>query len=61
MDLASHKLIPRIESNNGAGWYWELITQDHEVIARGLADTEAQALASAESAEQLRNRATSSG
>ena len=29
----------------GVGWYWEVITAEHEVIARGLADTHAQALA----------------
>jgi hypothetical protein len=29
----------------GAGWYWEVITAEHEVIARGLADTHAQARA----------------
>ena len=33
----------RILPNNGAGWYWELITQEREVIARGVAETHAQA------------------
>jgi hypothetical protein len=27
----------------GSGWYWEVVTYDREVIARGLADTHAQA------------------
>jgi hypothetical protein len=29
----------------GAGWYWEVITAEHDIIARGLADTHAQARA----------------
>jgi len=33
----------RILPNNGAGWYWELVTQERELIARGLAETHAQA------------------
>ena len=28
---------------NGNGWYWEVVTQDHDVIARGTAETHAQA------------------
>ena len=37
----------RILPNNGAGWYWEVVTQDREVIARGVADMHAQACADA--------------
>jgi hypothetical protein len=33
----------RILPNNGSGWYWEVVTQDREVIARGLAETHGQA------------------
>jgi hypothetical protein len=35
---------------NGSGWYWEVVTHDHDVIARGIADTEAQAHSDAEKA-----------
>jgi hypothetical protein len=30
---------------NGSGWYWEVVTQDRQVIARGIAETHAQARA----------------
>jgi hypothetical protein len=33
----------RILPNNGSGWYWEVVTTDREVIARGGAETHAQA------------------
>ena len=33
----------RIMPNNGSGWYWEVVTPDHEVMSRGIADTEVQA------------------
>jgi len=33
---------------NGTDWYWEVTTRDREVIARGVADTRAEALAAAE-------------
>jgi hypothetical protein len=33
----------RILPNNGSGWYWEVINQDREMIARGIAVTHAQA------------------
>jgi hypothetical protein len=33
----------RILPNNGSGWYWEVVTTDREVIARGVAETHAQA------------------
>jgi hypothetical protein len=33
----------RILPNNGSGWYWEVVTQQREVIARGLAVTHNQA------------------
>ncbi len=32
-----------IEPNNGAGWYWQIVTRERAVVARGVADTEAQA------------------
>lgn len=35
---------------NGAGWYWEVVTNDRDVIARGIADTHAQARADSEKA-----------
>ena len=28
---------------NGTGWYWEVVTYDQEVVARGIADTHSQA------------------
>lgn len=34
---------------NGHGWYWEVM-QDRDVLARGIADTHAQARADAENA-----------
>ena len=36
----------------GNGWYWEVITAEHEVIARGLADTHAQARADSEKVQR---------
>ena len=39
---------------NGSGWYWEVVTQNREVIARGTAETHARARVDAE-------RATSRG
>jgi len=33
----------RILPNNGAGWYWEVINQDREVITGGVSDTHIQA------------------
>jgi hypothetical protein len=38
-----HRII-----QNGSRWYWEVLSVDHDVIARGLADTQAQARADAE-------------
>jgi hypothetical protein len=32
---------------NGSGWYWEIIGHDREVLARGIADTQAHARADA--------------
>jgi hypothetical protein len=34
----------------GAGWYWEVVTYNREVIARGIADTHAQARVDADKA-----------
>ncbi len=28
---------------NGSGWYWEVVTYNQEVVARGIADTHSQA------------------
>jgi hypothetical protein len=36
--------------SNGAGWYWEVVTTDHTVIARGVADSHAQARDNADKA-----------
>jgi hypothetical protein len=33
----------RIYANNGAGWHWEVATQDREMIAKGMTLTHAQA------------------
>jgi hypothetical protein len=44
------KLEYRILANNGAGWYWEVVTQNREAIARGLAVTHNQARIDAMSA-----------
>jgi hypothetical protein len=41
--MSSEFLQYRILPNNGSGWYWEVVTPDREVIARGVADTHAQA------------------
>jgi hypothetical protein len=46
----------RILPNNGSGWYWELVSPDREVIARGLADTHAQARVDAMIAGIVRQR-----
>jgi hypothetical protein len=35
---------------NGTGWYWEVVTYDQEVVARGIADTRSQARADASKA-----------
>jgi hypothetical protein len=35
---------------NGPGWYWEIVTYDREVVARGIADTHAQARVESEKA-----------
>jgi hypothetical protein len=43
-DMAEQPVLDyRILPNSGAGWYWEVTTQDREVIAIGLAATHAQA------------------
>ena len=41
---------------NGTAWYWEVITQDGEVLARGIADTQAQARADADKATRSDDR-----
>jgi hypothetical protein len=35
---------------NGSDWYWEVITQDRDVIARGIATSHTQARTDAENA-----------
>jgi hypothetical protein len=37
---------------NGSRWYWEVLSIDHEVIAHGVADTQAEARAEAERVAQ---------
>ena len=38
--------------DNGTGWYWEIVTETHEVLARGVADTRAEARAESVQAAQ---------
>jgi len=38
-----HRII-----QNGSRWYWEVLSADHDVIACGFADTQAEARADAE-------------
>jgi hypothetical protein len=38
-----HEVEYHISPNNGSGWYWEVVNQEREVIARGLAHTHDQA------------------
>jgi hypothetical protein len=49
-DDVTEPLEYRILPNNGAGWYWELLTKDRNVIARGVAETHTQARIDAMSA-----------
>ena len=46
-DVMTEPLERRI-MQNGPGWYWEVLTPDRGVIARGVADTHAQARADAD-------------
>jgi hypothetical protein len=47
--------MPQIRiMQNGSSWYWEVITQDREVIARGAAETHAQARVDSERAVSRR-------
>ncbi len=52
-----------MENGTAAGWYWELITKTHEVLARGLADTHAaartEAAQAARKAKQEQNSSAS--
>ena len=41
--MSNEFLQYRILPNNSSGWYWEVVTTDREVIARGLAETHAEA------------------
>ena len=34
--------------NSSGDWYWEVITRERKVVARGLAETHAEAVAAAE-------------
>jgi hypothetical protein len=46
---------------NGSGWYWEVVTTEREVIARGIADSYDQAREDAQKASlPLRTRGTES-
>jgi hypothetical protein len=38
----------RIMQNGNGGWYWEAVTADKKVVARGVAETHSEALADAE-------------
>jgi hypothetical protein len=33
---------------NGSNWYWEVVSRDHEILARGVSDTHVDAVADAE-------------
>jgi hypothetical protein len=33
---------------NGSSWYWEIVSQDHEILACGVSDTHVDALEDAE-------------
>jgi hypothetical protein len=41
--MSNEFLQYRILPDNGSGWYWEVVTTDREVIARGSAETHAHA------------------
>ena len=41
--MSNEFLQYRILPNNGSDWYWPVVTTDREVIARGVAETHAQA------------------
>jgi hypothetical protein len=46
-DMIDYRIMQK-----GAGWYWEVTRDANEVIARGIADTHAQARAQAVEAAQ---------
>jgi hypothetical protein len=47
-DLACYELVYNVSNNGTSGdWYWEVITPEREIMARGLASTSAQARADA--------------
>ena len=47
----AHTYEARIRQNGpGFGWYWEVVTEDREVIARGATATHAQACVDSERA-----------
>jgi len=45
----------RVLPNNGSGWYWEVVSQNREVIARWLAGTYGQARVDAMTLPWLRD------
>ena len=49
-----HAPQARIMPNNGSRWYWEVVTEDRDVIAPGAAETHAQARVDAERAASRR-------
>jgi hypothetical protein len=49
-----HLLRHRILENNGAGWYWEVVSGTDDVVARGLADTHVRACEEAQLAIRRR-------
>ena len=57
----ANRLELRIMQNRPSGWYWEVVTQDREVIARGVTATHEsarmQALETVQAAGNLRRSA----
>jgi hypothetical protein len=51
----------RIMENGTAGWYWEIVTKTHGVLARGLADTYTAACAETAQAARKAKRDQMSG
>ena len=44
----SPRLVYNVSSNGmNSDWYWEVVTPDHEIIARGLSPSSAEARADA--------------
>ena len=41
---------------NGSGWYWEVVASNREVLARGVAETQAEARTQAQAAQLASQR-----